>query len=143
MLLRHRYLATRAELIAGPVSARGDLHLDRRGLTGLRVAGRTDRSHDVAGKPAMPRLFRREVPRPRSRMTTRVSTSSTAWASGILTGAVSAARHPRRLSRRPGRALPGGSSSSGTGTGYFPSKQARHSRFSGNVVAAVSPASDT
>ena len=34
-------------------------------------------------------------------------------------------------------------SSSATGTGYCPSKQARHSRLSGSVVASMSPASDT
>ena len=34
-------------------------------------------------------------------------------------------------------------SSSATGTGYCPSKQARHSRPSGSVVASMSPASDT
>src|SRR2546430_8401584 len=36
-------------------SARGDMHLDRRGHPGLRVAGRTHRSDDAAGRPAMPR----------------------------------------------------------------------------------------
>ncbi len=34
-------------------------------------------------------------------------------------------------------------SSSATGTGYCPSKQARHNRFSGSVVASMSPASET
>ena len=50
------------------------------------------------------------------------------------------------LRARPGhpvssRCLP--RSDSATGMGYRPSKQARHSRLAGSVVAAVSPSSDT
>ena len=57
--LRHPRRTDRRAAVAG-----ADLRLDRRGLAGLRVAGRAHRSDDVAGGPAMPRLLRRTVPRP-------------------------------------------------------------------------------
>ena len=56
--------ATRAELIAGHESRRGDPRVDRRRLARLHLAGRPDRRDHAARGPAVPGLLRRRVPDP-------------------------------------------------------------------------------
>ena len=62
LLLRHRLRQSR-RADRQRSQHRGDPPLDRRRLAGLRHAGGTDRVDPDPGRPALPRLLRRQVPR--------------------------------------------------------------------------------